>query len=290
MEFLLLGPVEALDPRTGARSAPSGAKQRALLGALAVHRGRVLSADRLIDELWGDAPPAAAAGALQAHIGRLRRSLHAVDGRDHIATGPAGYRLRGTACGTDAGAFERLSSEGRAALPTDPVRAADLLRRSLARWRGAPLEGASGGRLCAAEADRLGELRLTTQEALYEACLAEPHADPRILARELERLTADHPTQERLYDLLMVALCRGGRRSEALGVYERARRRLRTELGVEPGPALRARAAEILEDPAESPASGTAAALLDLGSEISRLSARVDELTRRLNSAGALTG
>ncbi|MDJ0386146.1 AfsR/SARP family transcriptional regulator [Streptomyces sp. G-G2] len=285
MEFLLLGPVEAHDPRTGARTAPSGAKQRALLGALAVHRGRDLCADRLIDELWGDAPPAAATGALQAHIGRLRRSLHALDGRDHIATGPAGYRLRGAARGTDAGAFELLSAEGRACLPTDPARAAELLRRSLDRWRGAPLEGAAGGRLCAAEADRLGELRLATQEALYEACLAMPHADHHALARELERLTADHPTQERLYDLLMVALYRGGRRSEALGVYERARRRLRTELGVEPGPALHARVTDVLES-----ADPAAAALLGLRNEIARLSTRVDTLTRRLNSTGALTG
>ncbi|MFJ3927868.1 BTAD domain-containing putative transcriptional regulator [Streptomyces sp. NPDC090022] len=276
MEFLVLGPVEVHDPRTGARGAPSGAKQRALLGALVSRSGQLLSTDRLIDELWGDAPPTAAANALQAHVTRLRRLLHGVDGADHITTSPRGYRL--PAPSSDAQAFHRLSAEGRAVLPTDPVHACELLRRALTLWRGAPLDGATGGPLCTAEADRLAELRLVTEEAFHEARLRIPHTDPRPLTDTLERLTADHPTRERLYDLLMVALCRGGRQWEALGVYERARHRLRTELGVEPGPALRARVAEILDVP------GTPAVLLDLGSEIARLRSQIENLHVRLNA------
>ncbi|MEV8536681.1 BTAD domain-containing putative transcriptional regulator [Streptomyces sp. NPDC051211] len=302
-DFRILGPVEVHDRRTGSWIAPPGPKQRILLAALVVRAGEVLTADRLVDELWGDVPPMAAANALQAHVARLRRLLQAPGegGQDRIATHPMGYLLRPGRTATDAQQFHRLSAEGRDALAADPARAAAVLRRALDLWRGPALEDCGRGAICAREADRLEELRLTTLETLYEAGLRVPGVRPGELAAELERLTADHPTHERFYDLLMTALHRAGRRTEALGVYERARRRLLSELGVEPGPALRGRMETILRNaPAGPPNPGApggprdpgpadealpafspdAAALLDLGTEIARLRRHVETLSR----------
>ncbi|WP_328973696.1 AfsR/SARP family transcriptional regulator [Streptomyces sp. NBC_00239] len=291
-DFRVLGPVEVFDRHTGTYLVPSGSKQRALLGALVVRAGHVLSAERLIHELWGDRPPASAANALQAHVARLRRLLQGgapdADGQEWIATRSTGYLLRPGRATTDAQRFHRLSAEGRAALGSDPEHAAELLRGALSLWRGPALEGSTQGPLCTVEADRLEELRLTTLETLYDANLRSGrHAE---VVRDLERLTANHPMRERLYDLQMLALYRCGRQTEALGVYERARRRLVDELGVEPGPALRARMEAILRH-APSLAVGVAAgvsdgwrdpdaALLELGREIARLGVRIESLGR----------
>ncbi|MEU3771818.1 AfsR/SARP family transcriptional regulator [Streptomyces sp. NPDC032472] len=250
VEFRVLGPVEVYDHRTGLRVVPSGAKQRTLLAALVVRAGEVLGTERLVDELWGDRPPAGGSNALQAHVARLRRVLPVAppgpDGRraEWIGTHALGYLLRPDGAAGDARRFHALSAEGRSLLADDPERAAGLLRSALALWRGPALDGSLRGPICAREADRLEELRLTTLETLYEADLAGGRHGAAV--RELERLTAEHPLRERFYDLLMLALYRGGRQGEALGVYERARRRLVDGLGVEPGPALRGRLDEIL--------------------------------------------
>ncbi|MFB6505518.1 MULTISPECIES: BTAD domain-containing putative transcriptional regulator [unclassified Streptomyces] len=295
VEFRLLGPVEVRDPLTGAGIVPPGSKQRALLSAFVVHAGQLLPGDRLTAELWGDRPPANAANALQAHVARLRRLLpapgghpagsDAVDsGREWISTLPAGYLLHLGPATTDVRRFHRLSSEGRAMLASDPGRAAELLRRALAVWRGPALQDSGHGQICATEADRLEENRLTTLETLYEASLrCARHGE---ITGELEKLTADHPLRERFYDLLMLALYRSGRQAEALGVYERARRRLRDALGIEPGPALRGRMEAILNHapalsaPAPSDAPVPVGAAPDPGAELARLRRRVDELGR----------
>ncbi|MFF3216045.1 BTAD domain-containing putative transcriptional regulator [Streptomyces sp. NPDC002886] len=296
VDFRVLGPVEVFDRRTGAHLVPSGAKQRALLGALVVQAGHVLSAERLIHELWGDRPPVSAANALHAHVARLRRLLQSgapdAGGHEWIATRSMGYLLRLGRATTDAQRFHRLSAEGRAALGADPGHAAELLSGALALWRGPALQGSVQGPVCTVEADRLEELRLTTLETLYDAYLRSGrHSE---VTRELERLTAGHPVRERLYDLQMLALYRCGRQTEALGVYERARRRLVDELGVEPGPALRERMEAILRHapslavprPAP-PVPGAATApptpdadLLELGREIARLGDRITSLSR----------
>ncbi|WP_225636142.1 AfsR/SARP family transcriptional regulator [Streptomyces solaniscabiei] len=254
-EFRILGPVEVHDARTGLKVLPTGAKQRALLGALVVRAGQTVSAHRLIDEVWGGHPPANAGNALQAHVARLRRLLarpHSGSPEPHrewIATRPFGYVLRLDGTTTDAERFNRLAAEGRAVAVGDPGRAADLLRHALALWRGPALEGSVRGAICAAEAAQLEETRLTALEALYDACLRASRHDE--ITGELEELTADHPVRERFYDLLMVALYRCGRQAEALGVYDRARQHLVRELGVEPGPALRDRMEAVLNhDPA----------------------------------------
>ncbi|WP_331734136.1 AfsR/SARP family transcriptional regulator [Streptomyces atratus] len=291
-EFRILGPVEVHDDRTGRRIVPQGSKQRALLAALVVEAGRTLTVDRLADELWGDEPPRRAANAVQAHVARLRRMLSDSGGGEWISTEPMGYLLRLGSATTDAQRFQRLSAEGRAAASTDPAHATELLGRALAVWRGPALADCLHGPLCTAEAERLEEHRLAALEKLYETRLrSAPHED---VTGELERLTYEHPLRERFYDLSMVALCVAGRPAEALGVYERARKLLVDALGVEPGPALRARMEATIRHapfadlgtmpsgllPGMPHGMSDAAALLDLGGTVARLRERVDELSR----------
>ncbi|AUH39580.1 AfsR/SARP family transcriptional regulator [Streptomyces sp. CMB-StM0423] len=252
MEFRILGSVEVHDERTGLRIVPSGAKQRALLGALITKANRTVGARRLIEELWAQTPPANKANALQAHIRRLRRLLPPSrpdePQQEWITTCAAGYALRLGGAATDAGRFRRAALEGRSLLDRDPERAARLLRRALALWRGPVLEGAPLD-MCAGEVAQLEEARLVALEALYEACLrTRRHHE---ITGELTELTVHHPLRERFYDLLMVALYRCGRQADALSVYDRARARLAQELGIEPGPALRGRLSAVLDhDPA----------------------------------------
>ncbi|MEU9443055.1 AfsR/SARP family transcriptional regulator [Streptomyces sp. NPDC048304] len=291
-EFQLLGPVVVRDGASHVVIVPPGPKQRSLLAALVLHAGRPLSVDQLVEELWGDRPPGNAANALQAHVARLRRVLPEpavpVPGQEWITTLPTGYLLSADQATTDVQRFHQLSAKGRAAVAADPGYATRLLRRALSLWRGPALQDSRHGPICTHEADRLEENRLTALESLYEASLGcGRHGE---ITGELEKLTVDHPLHERFYDLLMVALYRGGRQAEALGVYERARRRLTEALGIEPGPALRSRLEAILNHaphlsaPAPQGAPRSPATLdeaLELGGEIARLQQRIDELNRR---------
>lgn len=260
MEFRILGPVQIYDDRAGVWIVPTGAKQRALLGALVVKAGQVVPADRLVDELWGEHPPANAANALQAHVARLRRLLPVPapgSGEPHhewLVTRPMGYVLRLGRSETDAQRFHRLVTQGRALAATDPGQSADVLRKALALWRGPALEGSGRGTICSAEAALLEESRLVALETLYDVCLRAGRCDE--ITGELEELTTAHPLRERFYELLMTALYRCGRQAEALGAYDRARRRLVHDLGVEPGPVLRGRMEAILhhQDPSAGPA------------------------------------
>jgi DNA-binding SARP family transcriptional activator len=290
MEFGILGPVQVFGERADMRITPAGAKQRALLGALVVKAGQVVSPDRLVDELWGEHPPANAANALQTHIARLRRLLpvpapgSGSGGSRHewLVTRPLGYVLRPGRAGTDAQRFHHLTARGRSLAATDPAGSAEVLREALALWRGPALEGAGRGTICSTGASLLEESRLIALEALYDACLRAGRAGE--VAGELAELTASHPLRERFYELLMSALCQCGRQAEALGVYDRARRRLVHDLGVEPGPVLRGRMESIRhrQDPAPGETGETkGAAGLHLGAEVARLRHRIEVLSRQ---------
>ncbi|MFL6143050.1 MAG: BTAD domain-containing putative transcriptional regulator [Labedaea sp.] len=245
MQLRVLGPIEIHDETRGRRIAVSGQKRPALLATLVVRAGRTVSADRLIQELWGEEPPANAANALQAHIKRLRRL---VGGEDRIVTRAPGYTLLLGPGQTDVEQFNELATEARAIAASDPGAAIPRLRAALALWRGPALDGCVLGEICAAEAAVLEESRLGVLETLYDASLrANRHEE---IIGEVEEAVAAHPIRERLYDQLMTALYRAGRQSEAIGVYDRVRRLLLKELGVEPGPALRATMQAIL---AQSP-------------------------------------
>lgn len=303
MEFGILGPVQFFGERADMRITPAGAKQRALLGALVVKAGQVVSPDRLVDELWGEHPPANAANALQTHIARLRRLLPAPapgspsgsgsgsggSRQEWLVTRPLGYVLRPGRAGTDAQRFCRLAARGRSLAAADPARSAEVLREALALWRGPALEGAGRGTICSTGASLLEESRLIALETLYDACLRAGRAGE--VAGELAELTASHPLHERFYELLMTALYRCGRQAEALGVYDRARHRLAHDLGVEPGPVLRGRMESIRhrQDPppaetaeaAEAGEAKGAAGLYPPGSEVARLRHRIEVLSRQ---------
>ncbi|MFJ4467390.1 BTAD domain-containing putative transcriptional regulator [Streptomyces sp. NPDC089424] len=257
MQFRILGLVEVQDEQSGLRIQPTGAKQRALLGALVVRAGHNVSAHRLIDELWGQRPPANATNALQVHVARLRRLLSGPPnrhGEQHarrpwIVTTSHGYTLQLAAVETDATRFGHLTAQGRRFLSEDPGKSAELLRRALSLWRGPALEGSVLGDICAVEAAQLEEHRLTALEMMYDAYLRTGrHGE---ITGELVELTVDHPMRETFYDLLMVAFYRCGRQAEALEVYARAYHHMVAELGVEPSPALRGLRERILRhDPA----------------------------------------
>jgi DNA-binding SARP family transcriptional activator len=237
MEFRILGPLE-VEAEDG--PLPLGSpKQRALLEVLLLNANEVVSRDRLIEEVWGEQPPATAPTALQVYVSRLRKLLEPSDGRgEHrvLVTQRPGYLLRVDGDQLDLLRFQRLLRDGRAALAAgDPERAATHLGDALALWRGEPLAelNTPPGRL---ERDRLGELRLTAIEERLEAELAlGRHAD---VVEELEALVARHQLRDRLRGQLMLALYRCGRQAAALEAYRLGRQQLREELGLEPGEAL----------------------------------------------------
>ncbi|SEM14578.1 AfsR/SARP family transcriptional regulator [Nonomuraea pusilla] len=231
MRFQILGPTVALD-EDGAPVTLGGPRGRALLTLLALDAGRIVSAGRLVDGMYGPHPPEGTANALQSQVSRLRRAL----GRDLVEFHPSGYRLVADRDDVDAGRFERLAAEGRGALASgDAARAATLLREALALWRGTPLADAPHA---AAAAAALEELRLAATEDRVQADLEL--GGHREVVAELRGLTAAHPLRERLRAQLMRALYGAGRQAEALAVYAEARRVLGEELGVDPGPELAA--------------------------------------------------
>ena len=257
MQFRVLGPLEAIHEEQQVEL--GGRKQRALLAVLLVRANQVVSADKLIDELWGDAPPATALKTLQAHISRLRRAL-ASERPDAsrpdvpsvaILTREPGYVIRVEPEQLDLLRFERLLDEARRA---PPDAAAHLLREALGLWRGNALADLANERFAQAEILRLEELRLVALEERFEADLAlGRHAE---VAVELETLVSEHPLRERLRGQLMRALYGSGRQADALAVYRETRSRLVDELGIEPSTELQELEKAILrQDPALAPAA-----------------------------------
>jgi DNA-binding SARP family transcriptional activator len=232
MEFRILGPLEAWD---GARALPlGGTKQRGVLVLLLLNANRVVSAERLIDQLWGERPPETAASGLQVYVSRLRKLLPP----GTLVTQPPGYVLRVASDALDADRFEGLLAAARAARSRRELRrAAALLEEALSLWRGSALAEFAYEPFAQAEIARLEELRLVALEERIEARLAlGRHAD---LVGELEALIAEHPLRERLRAHLILALYRSGRQAEALEAYQAARTALVEELGIEPGQELR---------------------------------------------------
>ena len=233
MEFRILGPLEVAAAggpiRLGSR------RERAVLAALVLGGGDVISADRLVDALWGEHPPRSAVKTLQNLVLRLRKAL----GPGVIETQAPGYRLVGRAADIDARRFDELVREALDARAADrPGDAATGLREALCLWRGEPLEELDGWAAADAEARRLGELRRVAAEELVDAELACGRAAT--VVAELEAMVAAEPLRERRWAMLVLALYRCGRQADALRAYQRARTLLGEELGIEPGPELRA--------------------------------------------------
>ncbi len=244
MDFRLLGPLEVVGDGGLELSIGTG-RQRALLALLILRANELVPSDRLVEELWGESPPATAHKMLHNQVSALRQEL----GRNgRLETHGSAYRLNVQPGERDVDRFEQLLSSGRAELETDPDGAAEKLRQALSLWRGAPLSDLAYERFAQAEIARLEERRWTAFEARVEAELAlGRHAD---LVSELEAAVAEQPLRERLHEQLMLALYRCGRQAEALEAYRRARHTLVEEIGVEPGAELRALHEAILaQDP-----------------------------------------
>ncbi|MDP9491977.1 MAG: AfsR/SARP family transcriptional regulator [Actinomycetota bacterium] len=231
MEFRILGPLEVR--REGRPVHIGGAKERTLLALLLLHAGEPVSADHLIDELWGDSPPATARKSLQVRVVGLRRALRG----DALLTRGNGYLLRLEPKQLDLHRFEQLLSEGRDALAaSDPSAAVSTLDEALALWRGPALADFTYDSFAQSASARMEELRVRALELRIEAQL-ELGLHAQVIV-ELEDLVAAHPFRERLRGQLMLALYRDGRQAEALDVYRRTREKLVAELGIEPGPVL----------------------------------------------------
>ncbi len=235
VDFAILGPLEVR--ADGEPIALGGPKQRALLAALLLDAGRVVSLDRLVEMLWSGEPPATAVASLKNFVAQLRKAL----GPDVIETRPPGYVVRLEPEQLDAARVRSLVDEARA---SEPARRAELLEKALELWRGEPLAEFRYESFAQEEIARLEEFRLTLLEEQAEARLAIGQHSA--LVTDLETLVRTHPLRERLRAQLMLALYRSGRQADALEVYRQGREVLVEELGIEPSPILRSVHASIL--------------------------------------------
>ncbi len=281
MRVGLLGPVEVYSG-SGRRIDLAGLRLRAVIAQLALAQGRLVTVDRLIDGIWGNDPPAAAVNALQSLISRLRRALPAGDSETIIAQ-PGGYRLAIDAADVDSAAFERLASRGRAAFAAgESATASGLLHEALSLWRGAPLADLVDVPFAAVPAARLAELRLAVLEDRIETDLRlGRHAE---LVAELDALTAENPLRERLSSQLIRALYGSGRQADALAAYDRLRRRLADDLGIDPSPDLeQVHLAVLRQDPRLLPAAPSAASeppQTNLRAQLTSFVGRTEEVAR----------
>ena len=242
--FRVLGPFEVVE---GDRPVVvGGPKLRALLAVLVLHRGEVVSTDRLIDALWGERATATAAKTVQVYVSNLRKAL----GDGVVVTRGHGYALQNDRCEVDVECFEALVAEGRRALESgDGGAAVQRLREALALWRGRALADFAYEGFAQAAIARLEEERLEALEDRIDADLAI--GEQAGLVGELEGIVREHPLRERLRGQLMLALYRCGRQPDALEAYRDARRELLDGLGLEPGRALQELERAILaQDPA----------------------------------------
>jgi predicted ATPase/DNA-binding SARP family transcriptional activator len=244
VEVRLLGQLEAVAD-DGSSVTIRGAKLRSLVAILALHRGEPVSSERLIAELWGDAPPGNPTNALQASVSQLRRAF----GAAKIVTSDAGYALAINPDDLDSVRFERLVADGRRQLLAgDAAVASRTLHAALALCRDEPLIEFAYAEFALGERARLEELALSAVEARIEADLAlGRHGE---VTGELEALCQRHPLRERLWELSMLALYRAGRQADALRAFADARTALVEELGLDPGPGLKELEARVLaQDP-----------------------------------------
>lgn len=307
LRFGILGPLAAtLD---GVDVNLGGRRQRGVVAALLLARGRLVSSDRLLDALWQGAPPPSGPANLQAYVSHLRRALEpdrAARAASTVLVGRGrGYALPVADEDVDAWRFESLVQLARRA--PDPRERVDLLRSALGLWRGPALVEYADQDWAAPEARRLDELRTVARELLLAARLDVGEAA--VVVPELEALLAEEPLREERWRLLALALYRSHRQADALATLRRAREMLSEELGVDPGPALRGLEAELLSqspaldaprpcpsspaDAAAAPAPPTPRAgppLVDRDAELARLTGCLEDALAGRPSTALIEG
>ena len=278
VRYQVLGP---LDASTDAASVSlGGPKQRLVLAVLLVEADRVVSDDRLVDELWTDEPPGGARHAIQTYVSELRRVL-----TDEIVREGRGYRIVLDPEFVDAHRFETLVAAARQRIVDAPASAATILREALGLWHGEPYGGVAESPLLRSEIQRLTEVRMDAVEDRLAADLeAGRHAE---VVPELGALSREHPYRERLHALHMLALYRSDRQADALRAYHRARRWLLEEMGIDPSPDLQKLERQILtQDPELEPP--VSAQLLDRHTD-EPSSIRGFELREKIDERGSRT-
>lgn len=243
MRIEVLGPIRVKDD--GAEIALERKQLRLVLALLVEAKGQVLTTDQLVDRVWGEKLPDHARKTIQGHVSKLRSILHDPDA---IETTGGGYRL-GERTSTDVDEFESLIGEAHKHLADRPEHASTMLRQALAMWRGPPYADLRDEQSLQTEIRRIEELHLIGLEDRIAADIATgEEAD---VVAQLEGLIDQHPLRERLHGLHMTALYRGGRQTEALATYQRLRRTLNGEFGLDPSPQLQELELQILrQDPA----------------------------------------
>ncbi|MGB3442759.1 MAG: AfsR/SARP family transcriptional regulator, partial [Actinophytocola sp.] len=235
MRFQVLGPLRV--DVDGHPLPLGGTKQRLLLAHLLLNVGKPVRVAQLVDVLWGAEPPTSAAANLQTYVWRLRRALpfDDADGGGLVTSG-TGYELRVPPESVDAQLFRAACARARA--ERDPAVALAALREAERLWHGEPLADLPTVPAWEAELSGLSEARLAATEDRLALRVRLGHHGPVI--EELSALLAEHPYRERLWQQYLLALAGSGRRADALAAYADVRARFVANLGVEPGPALRA--------------------------------------------------
>ena len=243
MDVSILG---ELDVRSGAERVVIDARAaRAVLEMVALEAGEIVPQETLVDAVWGEDPPSSAAKTLQSHVSRLRRVLPP----ELIETVDGGYRLAMSPQEVDAHRLDALLGDARHAVNVGNHRvAARLLDDAVTLWRGPPLVDLADGPLRRGWLARLEAIHQAAIDLRITAHLAL--GDHEQMVPQLEQLVAEHPYAEPLWAQLMLALHRSGRRLDALAAYDRLRRNLRTDLGVNPSAAVRELQSQILDESA----------------------------------------
>lgn len=234
MQFRVLGPLEVRS--RGEVHRLGSAKQRMLLAALLIEPGKAVTADRLIDLLWGEDPPPSARNSLQTYVARVRAELSRWQVAGRLATYGSGYALEVDPQEVDSVCFERLLAHARTA--DDPAQAAAASGEALALWRGPAFADLADSGRGEGISLRLDELWLEAFQLRVDALLQLGRRTEAIA--DLEAAAQDYPLQERLHEQLVRALASGGRTAEALEHAYRFRRRLADETGLDPSPRLAA--------------------------------------------------
>ncbi|GAB3655273.1 AfsR/SARP family transcriptional regulator [Glycomyces tarimensis] len=233
VDFRVLGPLEvSIGDVPGPQPSPL---RRRLLAALLARAGRQLTVDQLIEVAWAGSPPPSAAASIQVHLHRLRRNI---GDAGHIVRGAAGYQITVTPDEFDAMRFTELTARARRERESGHAETAlGTVRRALSLWRGEPYDGIARSSLIAAAADRLAARRFSALREMHELSLdLGRHAE---VLSSLSELAGEHPYDEHLGALLMLALYRAGRQTDALAVFRGTRAQMVDQLGVEPGATLR---------------------------------------------------
>jgi DNA-binding SARP family transcriptional activator len=256
VEFRILGPLEVVED--GNPIALGTLKERLVLGVLLLHANEFVSRERLIDDLWGEAPPPTARKAVNVYLSKLRKTLGG-SGVDPITTAPGGYRLQIDPDKLDASRMQVLVAEAQALVASGELETAgERFREALSLWRGGTLAGLQLESRGRDEVAALDEMRHIALMDRIDCDLALGRHEQAL--GELGLLVREHPLRERLRAQQMLALYRADRQADALEAYTEARQTLVDDLGIEPSEALqRLQQAILRHDPSLEAPGGTAA-------------------------------